>query len=140
MPFSWVETLEELSQQNPFSVAAPDVWRADGDADDRAAVTKALWAHRPSLASKRKAYVVVVWQKTTGADAPTSTVCTTEPDAAVSPLHAKLRLLYDSCQVDHKIPVVIVDPAVRRQHHYTYLVYVNAPWTEWKAEGKTGRV
>eukprot|EP01062_Namystynia_karyoxenos_P021557 TRINITY_DN18209_c0_g1_i2.p1 TRINITY_DN18209_c0_g1~~TRINITY_DN18209_c0_g1_i2.p1 ORF type:complete len:271 (+),score=50.78 TRINITY_DN18209_c0_g1_i2:99-815(+) len=45
-----------------------------------------------------------------------------------SAFHKDLKVAFDSVDHDQYIPVVIVDPCVRRKHAYTYLVVVAYPW------------
>eukprot|EP01062_Namystynia_karyoxenos_P021610 TRINITY_DN18233_c0_g1_i1.p1 TRINITY_DN18233_c0_g1~~TRINITY_DN18233_c0_g1_i1.p1 ORF type:complete len:688 (+),score=84.24 TRINITY_DN18233_c0_g1_i1:163-2064(+) len=61
-----------------------------------------------------------------------SFVLDTPPQESKSATHATLRRMYDSIDHTQRIPVVVVDPAIRRTHYYTYVVLVSFPWLEQK--------
>eukprot|EP01065_Artemidia_motanka_P025105 TRINITY_DN2999_c0_g2_i1.p1 TRINITY_DN2999_c0_g2~~TRINITY_DN2999_c0_g2_i1.p1 ORF type:complete len:245 (+),score=39.56 TRINITY_DN2999_c0_g2_i1:79-735(+) len=105
-----------------------------GDALDRATVQQALWSRRQKIESAGgKVYVVVAWRKDQSTMCGASVVCfvrSTPPDKARSPFHTDLCRLFHMLDHSREVPVVVVDAAVRREHHYTYLVVVTYPWAD----------
>jgi len=118
-----------------------------GDALDRAAVNQALWTRREAImGSVGRRYLVVVWSTgERGRGRPRRSIGggprvhanyflyksedMSFADDERSPFHSELRKAADALEVSNsQIAVVVVDPAVRRSHSYTYLVVVTFPW------------
>ena len=127
-----MKLLDDLRCHNPFELVHPGVWRSCGDLEDRTAITMALLELEETLRKAKKAYVVVIWcGKSAGSEGGVrSYASVTPPDPKASPLHMKLKTLYDTLKPQKEVAVVVVDPSKRRSHYYTYVVAVKTPWAD----------
>eukprot|EP01060_Flectonema_neradi_P038642 TRINITY_DN8183_c0_g1_i1.p1 TRINITY_DN8183_c0_g1~~TRINITY_DN8183_c0_g1_i1.p1 ORF type:complete len:138 (+),score=14.46 TRINITY_DN8183_c0_g1_i1:55-468(+) len=127
-----MKLIDDLRCHNPFELVHPGVWKSCGDLEDRSAITVALLNLEEALRKAKKAYVVVIWgdRHANPENGVRSYVSVTPPDPKQSALHAKLKYLYDTLKPQKEVAVVVVDPAKRRKHNYTYVVAVKTPWAD----------
>ena len=135
----WETLLETLDQVNPFVTVDPKVWCEHGDDVEREEVMKAMLQHQQDIDTAKVGYLVVLWRKQQGQNVTRALFCRDPPDETESNLHSKLSELFTAPAARKEIPVVVVDPSVRRKHCYTYLVSALPPWREQPTQNTTSK-